>query len=54
MFSQFIMVATETYDKYTTRDWQKIKPHDFLDTRVDYLDKIFKVTGSVSTYVVIC
>ena len=51
MFSQFIMVATETYAKYITRDWQN------FFTRVEYFDKTIKLTGSIcceiATYVVI-
>ena len=39
MFSQSVMIATETYGKYVTRDWQKIKPHHFPEATVDYFDK---------------
>ena len=47
------MVATEPWVKYITWDWQKIKPHDFPDTRVDYFDKIIKFTGSIQCAIAI-
>ena len=41
MFSQSVMVATETYGKYLTRDWnrQKLSSHPFPETAVDHFDK---------------
>ena len=43
------MVTTETYGKYITQDWQKIKPHDFPD----YFDKLIKLTGFIQWVIVI-
>ena len=34
MFVQSMMGAIEIYDKYRTRGWSKITPHEFLYRRV--------------------
>ena len=40
LFSQSVMLFSETYGKYIARDWYKITSVDFLYTRV--------VTGTIS------
>ena len=58
MFSQSLMVATETYGKCRTQNCQKIRPYDFPYLRVNYFNKISKLTGSIqcaiAIHVVIC
>ena len=58
MFSQSLMVATETYGIRRTQNCQKIRPYDFPCTRVNYFNKISKLTGSIqcaiAIQVVIC
>ena len=44
MFSKFTKFVTETYGKYITLIWHKIEPNDFPDTRVEYFDKIIKLS----------